>query len=115
EFERGGDSLAIPPKEVQPATIADIKKIYDDSVPEAERFRFAMLASNKNVPVPVKDGVQNSFRRTESSKRSGCVTDDAKPDANGTLRAAWRGRFPPARGGVPSCAGLTHQSSAHHP
>ncbi|MHA6856291.1 hypothetical protein ACQUK4_13300, partial [Ralstonia pseudosolanacearum] len=37
----------------------------------------------------VKDGVQNSFRRTESSKRSGCVTDDAKPDANGTLRAAW--------------------------
>ncbi len=65
--------------------------------------------------VPVKDGVQNSFRRTESSKRSGCVTDDAKPDANGTLRAAWRGRFPPARGGVPSCAGLTHQSSAHHP
>ncbi|MGD7186092.1 hypothetical protein, partial [Ralstonia pseudosolanacearum] len=46
-----------------------------------------------------RDGVQNSFRRTESSKRSGCVTDDAKPDANGTLRAAWRGRFPPARGG----------------
>ncbi len=62
-----------------------------------------------------KDGVQNSFRRTESSKRSGCVTDDAKPDANGTLRAAWRGRFPPARGGFPSCAGLTHQSPAHHP
>lgn len=53
KFERGGDSLAIPPKEVQPATIADIKKIYDDSVPEAERFRFATLASNKNVPVPV--------------------------------------------------------------
>ncbi len=26
KFERGGDSLAIPPKEVQPATIADIKK-----------------------------------------------------------------------------------------
>lgn len=53
KFERGGDSLAIPPKEVQLATIADIKKIYDDSVPEAERFRFATLASNKNVPVPV--------------------------------------------------------------
>lgn len=53
KFERGGDSLAIPPKEVKPATIADIKKIYDDSVPEAERFRFATLASNKNVPVPV--------------------------------------------------------------
>ena len=27
KFERGGDSLAIPPKEVQPATIVDIKKI----------------------------------------------------------------------------------------
>ncbi|PMQ03283.1 hypothetical protein DyAD56_20150 [Dyella sp. AD56] len=53
KFERGGDSLAIPPKEVQPAAISDIKKIYDDSVAEAERFRFATLASNKNVPVPV--------------------------------------------------------------
>ena len=53
KFERGGDSLAIPPKEVQPATIHDIKRIYDDSVPEAERFCFATLASNKNVPVPV--------------------------------------------------------------
>lgn len=53
KFERGGDSLAIPPKEVQPATIADIKKIYDDSVPEVFRFHFASLASNKNVPVPV--------------------------------------------------------------
>lgn len=53
KFERGGDSLAIPPKEVQPASIADIKKIYDDSVPEVARFLFATLASNKNVPVPV--------------------------------------------------------------
>lgn len=53
KFERGGDSLAIPPKKVQPATIADIKKIYEDSVPEAERFCFATLASNKNIPVPV--------------------------------------------------------------
>lgn len=53
KFERGGDSLAIPPKEVQPATIADIKKIYDDFVIEAERFLFAKLASNENVPVPV--------------------------------------------------------------
>lgn len=53
KFERGGDSLAIPPKEVQPATIADIKKIYDDSVVDAEKFRFATLASNKQVSVPV--------------------------------------------------------------
>jgi DNA helicase HerA-like ATPase len=53
KFERGGDSIAIPPKEVQPATIADIKKIYGDSVPEAESFCFASLASNKNIPVPI--------------------------------------------------------------
>ena len=53
KFERGGDSLAIPPKEVQPATIVDIKKIYDDSVPQGERFLFSTLASNGNVPVPV--------------------------------------------------------------
>lgn len=53
KFERGGDSLAIPPKKVQPATIADIKKIYDESVPVVKRFRFATLASNKNIPVPV--------------------------------------------------------------
>ncbi|PWI33542.1 Bipolar DNA helicase [Vibrio albus] len=53
KFERGGDSLAIPPKEVKPATITDIMKIYGDSVPEVERFRFATLASNRDVPVPV--------------------------------------------------------------
>ncbi|AOE88471.1 hypothetical protein LBM341_00153 [Ralstonia solanacearum] len=78
----------------------------------AEMARKSLWIAQDLAP---KDGVQNSFRRTESSKRSGCVTDDAKPDANGTLRAAWRGRFPPARGGFPSCAGLTHQSPAHHP
>ncbi len=53
KFERGGDSLAIPPKEVKPATITDIMKIYGDSVSEMERFRFATLASNRDVPVPV--------------------------------------------------------------
>lgn len=53
KFERGGDSLAIPPKEVQPATIADIKKIYEDSVPKEASFLFSTLASNISVPVPV--------------------------------------------------------------
>ncbi|HCR1139956.1 TPA: ATP-binding protein [Klebsiella aerogenes] len=53
KFERGGDSLAIPPKEVQPATIADIKKIYEDSVPQEASFRFATLSSNIDIPVPV--------------------------------------------------------------
>ena len=53
KFERGGDSLAIPPKEVKPATIDDIKKIYEDSVKPVESFCFSTLASNKNVKVPI--------------------------------------------------------------
>lgn len=53
KFERGGDSLAIPPKEVKPATIEDIRKIYEDSVKFSESFCFATLASNKNVSVPI--------------------------------------------------------------
>lgn len=53
KFERGGDSLAIPPKNVEPATIEDIRRIYSDSVTEAENFCFSRLASNPDVPVPV--------------------------------------------------------------
>lgn len=53
KFERGGDSLAIPPKEVKPATISDIKKIYEDSLKSAENFCFSTLASNKEVRVPI--------------------------------------------------------------
>lgn len=53
KFERGGDSLAIPPKEVKPATIEDIRKIYEDSVNPAESFCFATLATNKDVKVPI--------------------------------------------------------------
>lgn len=53
KFERGGDSLAIPPKNVEPATIEDIRRIYSDSVTEAEKFCFSSLASNPDVPVPV--------------------------------------------------------------
>ncbi|WP_233465059.1 ATP-binding protein [Paraburkholderia madseniana] len=53
KFERGGDSLAIPPKEVRPANIDDIKKIYVDSVKDAESFCFSTLASNKDVQVPI--------------------------------------------------------------
>lgn len=53
KFERGGDSLAIPPKSVEPATIEDIRRIYSDSVKEAERFCFSRLASNPSVCVPV--------------------------------------------------------------
>lgn len=53
KFERGGDSLAIPPKKVEPATTTDINKIYGEAVPESERFSFSTLASNKNISVPV--------------------------------------------------------------
>lgn len=53
KFERGGDSLAIPPKNVEPATIEDIRRIYSDSVMEEERFCFSGLASNPSVRVPV--------------------------------------------------------------
>jgi hypothetical protein len=53
KFERGGDSLAIPPKEVRPATIEDIRKIYVDSVKPDESFCFSRLASNKEVRVPI--------------------------------------------------------------
>jgi len=53
KFERGGDSLAIPPKNVEPATIEDIRRIYTDSVTEAENFCFSSLASNPGVLVPV--------------------------------------------------------------
>jgi len=53
KFERGGDALAIPPKQVKPATIEEIKKIYQDSVSAEESFCFAKLSSNKNVAVPI--------------------------------------------------------------
>jgi len=53
KFERGGDALAIPPKEVKPATIEEIKKIYQDSISRKESFCFAKLSSNKNVEVPI--------------------------------------------------------------
>ncbi len=53
KFERGGDSLAIPPKDVKPATIEDIKRIYSDSVKIEESFCFSKLSSNLGVQVPV--------------------------------------------------------------
>ncbi|MDD2467693.1 MAG: ATP-binding protein [Desulfobulbus sp.] len=53
KFVRGGDSLAIPPKNVEPATIEDIKRIYSDSVRDEESFCFSSLASNIGVQVPV--------------------------------------------------------------
>lgn len=53
KFERGGDSLAIPPKNVEPATIDDIRRIYSDSVTKEQSFCFSSLGSNPEVRVPV--------------------------------------------------------------
>jgi DNA helicase HerA-like ATPase len=53
KFIRGGDSLAIPPKKVEPATEAEIKKIYEQSVESQAEFTFASLSSNPNIRIPV--------------------------------------------------------------
>ncbi|MRI32608.1 Bipolar DNA helicase [Endozoicomonas sp. OPT23] len=53
KFYRGGDSLALPPKKVEPAKLEDIKAIYENSVNENEKFTFSKLSLNKNVSVPV--------------------------------------------------------------
>lgn len=53
EFIRGGDSLTIPPKEVKPATEQEIKKIYEYSLKDTEKFCFCTLSTNRNINVPV--------------------------------------------------------------
>ena len=52
-FERGGDSLAIPPKEVTPGSFQDINVVYAESVPEGERFCFSSLSADPDIRVPV--------------------------------------------------------------
>ena len=53
KFERGGDSLAIPPKQVEPAKLEEIEKIFVESIDENEKFTFSSLSSNPAIPVPV--------------------------------------------------------------
>lgn len=53
KFIRGGDSLAIPPKKVEPATEEEIKKIYEQSIEQKEKFTFASLSSNHNIRISV--------------------------------------------------------------
>jgi uncharacterized protein len=53
KFYRGGDSLAFPPKNVEPAKLDDIRAIYEQSVKEDERFTFSTLSLNDKVRVPV--------------------------------------------------------------
>lgn len=53
EFIRGGDSIAIPPKKVEPATVDEIKKIYEQSINPKESFSFSSLSSNNSIRIPV--------------------------------------------------------------
>lgn len=52
-FERGGDTLSIPPKKVEPARTEDIKRIFETSVKESDKFIFSTLSSDNLIPVPV--------------------------------------------------------------
>lgn len=53
KFERGGDTIAIPPKKVEPAREDEISSIYLQSSEESEKFEFSSLSSNPNIRVPV--------------------------------------------------------------
>lgn len=53
KFIRGGDSIAIPPKKVEPAREEEIKKIYEESIDPKEVFTFASLSANHNIRIPV--------------------------------------------------------------
>lgn len=52
-FERGGDSLAIPPKRVDPATSEEIGTIFADAIADTDKFTFARLAADRGIPVSV--------------------------------------------------------------
>ena len=52
KFVRGGDTIAIPPRHVEPAIIEDIKAIYN-AIDEDKRLKFCSLSTNKNIDVPV--------------------------------------------------------------
>lgn len=43
EFQRGGDSIAIPPKKVEPAKSDEIDRIYQNSIEQSEKFIFFFI------------------------------------------------------------------------
>lgn len=53
KFERGGDTIAIPPKKVEPAKIEEIQKIFEESLADKDKFIFATLSANPAIQVPV--------------------------------------------------------------
>lgn len=52
-FKRGGDELAIPPEKTVPLPKEDIKKIYQSSIGETEKFVFSSLSQMRDIDVPV--------------------------------------------------------------
>lgn len=52
-FQRGGDTIAIPPKTVEPAKSEEIKSIYEQSTKQIEKFSFSKLSSDSRIEVPV--------------------------------------------------------------
>ncbi len=53
KFERGGDTIAIPPKKVEPAKQEEIEKIFSESIENEKKFIFSKLSTDKNISVPV--------------------------------------------------------------
>lgn len=53
KFERGGDTIAIPPKKVEPARLEEIQKIFEESLLDKEKFTFSTLSTNPAIQVPI--------------------------------------------------------------
>ncbi|MBC2259943.1 ATP-binding protein [Listeria booriae] len=56
-FERGGDTIAIPPKLVEPAKREEVQKIFDDSLDNKNKFTFSKLATDNSITVPIDGNV----------------------------------------------------------
>jgi DNA helicase HerA-like ATPase len=53
KFERGGDTITIPPKNVEPAKKEEIEKIFVESLEDKKKIVFSKLSSNRDIIVPV--------------------------------------------------------------
>lgn len=53
KFQRGGDTIAIPPKKVEPAKKEEIEKIFIESILDDKKFVFSKLSSDNDINVPV--------------------------------------------------------------
>jgi len=54
KFQRGGDSIAIPPKKVEPAKKDEITAIYNSEIDEKDKFCFSKLAGQLSIEIPVE-------------------------------------------------------------